>query len=121
MLSGLFSIREHTTTLAVVAAEECEWALFGNRLENELQAELHNSRRPGAVNFTVAVVIRLAATRSSGRSRTVATGVNAVPLRMVEGVVGFPAKFYGGVFLSKPRKLKVFQQRHVPIVATWTR
>ena len=121
-------------------------------LKDQLHADLHNARSPGAVHLPLAPVVRLAraiAVRTciawSGRAclpergsdsalagfiawptergapvlvrRTVASCVDALVFRVVEGVERLPAELQGGMFTLEPREREVLKQSQVSITA----
>ena len=101
-------------------------SVFQASLENELQRELHDALGPGAGDIASAEVICLAAdglivTGCPEGGGRVASGADALPLGVVEGVVGFPTELEGGVLTFEPRRLEVLEQRQVPVVAARAR
>src|SRR5215470_20036016 len=97
------------------------------RLENELQAELHDARIIGAVDSAQQLASARARTGASKRRGTEASSVHAAstvsaggaPLRVIPGVIGLPAELDGRLLTAEPGQFEVLQQRNVPVVAAW--
>src|SRR5271157_4146691 len=103
------------------------------KLEYKLEAELHHSRTPGAVDFSGAVVVigyvslavrlRKRTAGPAERQRPVdvvvvgAAGVDPAPTHVIEGVERLRPELEGGMFTVEPRDREVFDDGQVGIVA----
>ena len=91
------------------------------RLEDELQAKLHDARRPGAIDKAVAgIAVGCCPATDAKRCIAVTPVVHALVLGVVEGVEGFPPELKGGMFTGEPGQLKVLEQCQVGVVAART-
>src|SRR5580704_6064015 len=86
-------------------------------LEHELQAELNLTRSPCAGDLSVAHVLRATAGCAICGSAS-ATRLDGLILSVIEGVVGFRPELHHR--MVTPRKDKILQQRHIPVVAART-